>query len=117
MMYGNILRIFLMQYRVDFRKSYNGLLAESMKLNLNVWHGDCILFLNKDKSKIKILYSDKTGIWLSTKHFSASAMKSKFKFLKEEKCNEISQAEMAMLFEGARYEVTAKAKEWSPEKD
>lgn len=116
MIYGNVTKIFLAQHKVDFRKSHNGLLAESFKLNLNVWNGDCILFLSKNKTKIKILYADKTGLWLSTKIFSASAMKTKFKFLREEKCDEITRAEMAMLFEGARFEVTAKAKEWSPQK-
>lgn len=112
MIYGNITKIFLAQHKVDFRKSHNGLLAESYKLKLNVWDGDCVLFLSKNKTKIKILYADKSGLWLSTKIFSAGAMKTKFKFLNEEKCDEITRAEMAMLFDGAQFEVTAKAKEW-----
>lgn len=116
MIYGNIRKIFLAQHRIDFRKSHNGLLAESFKLKLNVWDGDCVLFLSKNKTKMKILYADKTGLWLSTKIFSAGAIKTKFKFLNEASCDEITQAEMAMLFEGARFEVTAKAKEWSPQK-
>lgn len=117
MIYGNITKIYLAQHKVDFRKGHTGLLAESFKLKLNVWDGDCILFLNKNKTSIKILYADTTGLWLSTKLFSASAMKTKFKFLNEEKCDEITRAEMAMLFEGARFEVMAKAKEWTPQKN
>ena len=79
--YAKINRIILAEYRVDFRKQEHGLFGEVYALGLNPFAGDLVIFISKGKRKIKLLYADPSGLWLSKKTFSAEAMKTKFKFL------------------------------------
>jgi hypothetical protein len=103
-------KIWLIRHRVDFRRAHNGLLAEAYKMNLNPFVGDVLIFIGKNRRRIKVLHADDTGLWVSAKIFTMEAMKSKFKFLLEPHCEEITQAELAMLMEGSRYTVEKKVK-------
>lgn len=96
-------RIWLARHRVDFRKQHDGLLAEAYKMNLDPFAGDLLIFIGRHRRRIKVLYADSTGIWLSAKRFTLEAMKTKLDFLLEPSCDSITQAELAMLIEGSSY--------------
>ena len=59
---GHIKRVFVAQHRVDFRKRYDGLLAESYKLGANPYSGDCILFFSRDSTQLRFLAGDGLGL-------------------------------------------------------
>ena len=101
-------RIWLARHRVDFRKQHNGLLAEAYKMSLEPFAGDVVIFIGKNRRRIKVLYADQTGMWISAKIFTMEAMKTKLKFLFEPSCEEITSAELAMLIEGSRYTLEKK---------
>ncbi|MBP7992858.1 MAG: IS66 family insertion sequence element accessory protein TnpB [Candidatus Magasanikbacteria bacterium] len=107
-------KIWLARHRVDFRKQHEGLLAEAYRINLNPYKGDVIIFIGKNLRKIKVLYADNNGIWLSSKLFSSEAMKTKFKFLNDPFCDEISSAELALIIDGTRYSIEKKVSPYIP---
>ena len=96
-------RIFLARHRVDFRKQHDGLLAEAYKMNLDPFSGDAVIFIGRARRRIKVLYADGTGLWVSAKKFTMEAMKTKLSFLLEPACQSITSAELAMLIEGSSY--------------
>ena len=101
-------RIWLACHRVDFRKQHDGLLAEAYKMNLDPFSGDLIIFVGRARRRIKVLYADNTGLWVSSKKFTLEAMKTKLRFLFEPSCRSITQAELAMLIEGSAYTLNKK---------
>ena len=101
-------RIWLARHRVDFRRQHQGLLAESYKMNLNPFNGDVIIFVGRGLRRIKVLYADVSGLWVSTKLFTGDAMKTKLNFLTDPNCDEISQSELALLIDGSRYTIEKK---------
>jgi transposase len=101
-------RIWLAMHRVDFRKQHDGLLAESYKMNLDPFSGDVIIFVGRARRRIKVLYADGTGLWVSAKKFTMEAMKTKLRFLFEPSCQSITPAELAMLIEGSAYTLNKK---------
>ena len=40
-------RVFLARHRGDFRKRFDGLLAEAFQLGADPYDGDCVLFINQ----------------------------------------------------------------------
>jgi len=40
-------RVFSARHRVDFRKRFDGLLAEAFQLGADPYDGDCVLFVNQ----------------------------------------------------------------------
>jgi hypothetical protein len=105
-------RVWLAQHRVDFRRQHQGLLAEAFKMNLDPFTGDVVIFVGRFRRRIKVLYADPTGLWVSTKVFTMESIKTKLKFLIEPSCKIISQAELAMLMEGSRYTIEKKVKNY-----
>lgn len=101
-------RIWLARHKVDFRKGHSGLLAESYKMNLDPFNGDAVIFIGRNRRRIKVLYADGTGLWISSKLFTLEAMKTKLTFLLEPSCSSITAAELALLMEGSRYTIERK---------
>lgn len=58
---SKIKRIFVANYKVDFRKSYDGLMGEAYRLGLNPLAGDLVLFFSSNGIRLKILFCDSTG--------------------------------------------------------
>lgn len=110
---GRRQRIWLARHRVDFRKAHNGLLAEAYKMNLDPFNGDVVIFIGKNRRRLKVLYADPTGTWVSSKVFTLEAMKTKLHFLLEPSCESITSAELAMLCEGSQYTLTKKVASYS----
>ena len=107
-------RIFVVEHVVDFRRQHDGLLAEARRLQLNPFKGDFIIFVGRRKNRIKVLYADRTGLWVSCKQFTMEAMKTAFKFLSEPSSRSITQGEFAMLVEGSSYKLQKKVAEYLP---
>lgn len=101
-------RIWLARHRVDFRKQHGGLLAEAYKMSLDPFKGDVVIFIGRNRRRIKVIHADQTGLWISAKVFTLEAMKTSFKFLLEPMCDSISQGELALLLEGSRYVIEKK---------
>lgn len=65
----SISKIYLYRNPVDFRKMVNGLsLIVEHELNLSPMDGHLYVFFNRNRRKTKILYWDKTGFVLYSKH-------------------------------------------------
>jgi len=105
MISNRIRRIFLICNRIDGRKQHDGLLAEAFKMNLDPFRGDAIIFVGRARRRIRALYADSTGLWLSTKKFTNEAMKTNFRFLKDPTYTKITQGELAMFMEGSSYTI------------
>ena len=101
-------KIWLARHRVDFRRQHQGLLAEAYKMNLNPFNGDVIIFVGRGLRRIKVLYADVSGLWVSTKLFTGEGMKTQLKFLTDPFCEEIAQSELALLIDGSRYTIEKK---------
>jgi hypothetical protein len=74
-----------------------------------------VIFVGKNRRRIKVLYADNTGLLVTAKVFTLEAMKTELRFLAEPSCKSITQAELEMLIEGARYTVEKKVRQY--EKD
>lgn len=62
------LQVFVALEPIDMRKGFEGLYAAvSEKLKAEVRSGALFAFTNKRHTRLKILYWDKTGLWLLTK--------------------------------------------------
>jgi hypothetical protein len=98
-------------HRVDFRKSHDGLLAEAYRMDLDPYAGDVVLFIGRCRHRMKLLFADETGLWLAFKRFNSHAIKTKFRFLEDPQCNQITMAELQMFFEGTAYTVNKRLSE------
>jgi transposase len=62
------LKVFVALDPIDMRKGFEGLYAAvSEKLKGDVKSGALFVFANKSRTRLKVLYWDKTGLWLMTK--------------------------------------------------
>ena len=61
-------RIFVAVAPVDMRKSFNGLwAAASEQLHEDPKSGAVFCFINKERTRLKLLYWDGTGVWVLVK--------------------------------------------------
>ena len=102
---SRVRRFFVVEHRVDFRKGHPGLLAEAFRLGRDPFAGDLLIFVGMNRRALKVLYADPSGLWLSYKQFTADYIKTKLRFLADPTATEITQAELAMIVEGAAYSV------------
>lgn len=62
------LKVFLCLEPIDMRKGFEGLhAAVSGKLKADVKSGALFAFINRKRTRLKVLYWDRTGLWLMTK--------------------------------------------------
>ena len=62
------IRIFVAVVPVDMRKSFNGLWAAAQEqLHEDPKDGAVFAFINKERTRLKLLYWDGTGVWVLTK--------------------------------------------------
>lgn len=63
------LKVFLAVNPTDMRKSFNGLCAIAHDhIGQNRAHEALFVFCNKRRNRLKILYYDRTGLWVAAKH-------------------------------------------------
>lgn len=61
-------RIFLVSGATDMRKSFNGLVAiVENELGSDPLSGHLFVFSNRQRNRLKVLYWDRTGLWVCAK--------------------------------------------------
>ncbi|MEN9635030.1 MAG: family insertion sequence element accessory protein TnpB [Verrucomicrobiota bacterium] len=66
------IKIFLAVEPVDMRKQFNGLWAAAQeKLGEDPKNGAVFAFINKERTRLKLLYWDGTGVWVLAKRLEA----------------------------------------------
>jgi len=105
-------RVFLAEYRVDFRKQMNGLLAEAYRLGADPYGGDCVVFIKKDRTQIRALVGDGYGLYLVSRRFEGSRLRTVLQFAAEPSAGTISTGELSLLLEGSSFTVHQRAKAW-----
>jgi hypothetical protein len=96
------------------RKWHDGLLAEAFQMGLDPFSGDLVIFVGRSRGRLKVLYADETGLWCSAKRFTASLMKTRLLFLSDRSVRSITTADLAMICEGASYQVEKRLLPYSP---
>lgn len=110
-------RIWVADYKVDFRKSFDGLTAEAYGMGLKVLEGDAVVFVSRDKKRVKVLFSDQNGLWVCSKRFHNDKMRAQIQFLTDPSSREISEGELVLLVEGASYSIQRKGSSWKTNED
>jgi hypothetical protein len=62
-----------------------------------------VVFIGRNRRRIKILFADATGLWLASKRFTDYAMKTSFKFLSDPKVTAITSGELHLMCDGVAY--------------
>jgi IS66 Orf2 like protein len=107
-------RILVALWRVDFRKGHLGLLGECRVAGIEPWNGDCVVFVSRCRTRIKVLFADETGLWVSYKQFAKGAIATQVEMLTRPETKSMSQSDFAMLLEGNSYTVTRRKVAWRP---
>jgi hypothetical protein len=105
-------RVFLARHRVDFRKRFDGLLAEAYKLGADPYDGDCVLFVKKDHTQLRAIVGDGVGLYLICRRFEGGRLRNLAAFAQQPCAAEISTAELSLLLEGASFTVHQRAPIW-----
>jgi hypothetical protein len=105
-------RVFLARHRVDFRKRFDGLLAEALRLGADPYDGDCVLFVKKDHTQLRAVVGDGVGLYLICRRFEGGCLRDLAAFAAQPGAAEISTAELSLLLEGASFTVHQRAQAW-----
>ena len=110
-----IRRVFLAEHRVDFRKGFNGLLAEAFQLGAQPYEGDCIVFVKKDQTQLRALLGDRFGLYRVYRRFEGGRLRVLLQFAERPRAHTVSTGELSLLLEGSSYTVHTRAKAWRNE--
>jgi hypothetical protein len=102
--------VVLIADHVDFRKQFNGLLAESYRRNYNPYEGDCLIFFKRDATQIRAIVGDRQGLFLISRRFDGGRLQLK-NLLSRENLS-ITIGELTLLLEGASFNVVKRVKPW-----
>ena len=105
-------RVFLARHRVDFRRRFDGLLAEAFQLGADPYDGDCVLFVKKDHTQLRAIVGDGVGVYLICRRFEGGRLRNLAAFAQDPSATEISTAELSLLLEGASFTVHQRARAW-----
>jgi len=105
-------RVFLARHRVDFRRRFDGLLAEALLLGADPYDGDCVLFVKRDHTQLRAVVGDGVGLYLICRRFEGGRLRSVAAFARDPQATEITTAELSLLLEGATFTVHARARGW-----
>jgi hypothetical protein len=97
-------RVCLLHVKVSFRNGHDGLLGEAYKLGLEPYRGDMIVFIGPKKDRLKILFSDGTGLLVLYKRFNIGTLARKFKFFEDPLTTVITPAQVLNLIEGESHD-------------
>lgn len=104
--------MFLARHQVDFRKGHSGILAEAYNLGLGPYSGDSIVFISKDRRKVKVLMADTNGLRVPYKKSPSGAMRTKLKAVDYPSWQSVSMPELAMVLDGARFQISGRPEGW-----
>jgi hypothetical protein len=78
-------------------------LGESYRLGLSPYEGDIIVFVGRNKNRLKILAADETGLWLCSKLLHEGTVSRDFKFLNDSSVSIIAPSVVQLLIEGTKF--------------
>jgi IS66 Orf2 like protein len=107
-----IRRVFLADHRVDFRKRFDGLLAEARQLGADPYDGDCVMFVKRDHTQLRAIVGDSVGLYLICRRFEGGRLRDIAAFARDPHATEITTAELSLLLEGASFTVHQRARAW-----
>jgi len=105
-------RVFLARHRVDFRRRFDGLLAEARLLGADPYDGDCVMFIKRDHTQLRAIVGDPVGLYLVCRRFEGGRLREVAAFARDPYATEISTAELSLLLEGATFTVHRRATAW-----
>lgn len=107
-------RVLLAEHRVDFRKYHDGLLAEAYRIGADPYDGDCVVFVKKDRTQIRVLVGDSYGLYLVSRRFEGGRLRVLLRFAEQPSTRTVSTGELSLLLEGSSFTVHKRAKAWRP---
>ena len=107
-------RVLLAQHRVDFRKRFNGLLAEAYRLGADPYDGDCVVFIKRDRTQVRVLVGDSFGLYLVSRRFEGGRLRAVLQFAEDPSAKTVSTGELSLLLEGSSFTVHQRVKAWRP---
>jgi hypothetical protein len=107
-----IRRVFLARHCVDFRRRFDGLLAEARQFGADPYDGDCVLFIKRDHTQLRAIVGDCVGLYLVCRRFEGGRLRNVASFVRDPHATEISTAELSLLLEGASFTVHQRAAAW-----
>lgn len=105
-------RIVIIKNRTDFRKGFNGLLADSYKFGFDPYQGDFLVFVKSDRSALRCLVGDARGLYLLSRRFEAGQVSRSWTTSEKGGLADISSAELALILEGVHFTIQKKIKSW-----
>lgn len=105
-------RLVIALHTLDYRKQWNGLLAECYRLGFDPYAGDCVAFVKKDRTQLRALAGDTRGLFLIARRFEGGRLGLDWAFQEEPNTKSITIAELGLLLEGASYTVHRYVKPW-----
>ena len=108
MLPDNIRRVIICGTKVDFRKQWNGLLAESKKRGYDPYDGDLLLYVRRDKSQVRAICGDSKGLFLFSRRFEGGSIPFTF----SDSNQKISLNELRLWFAGSRFTIHSQVKPW-----
>lgn len=93
-------RLVICQHKVDYRKQWNGLLAESYRMGYDPYGGDCMVFLKRDRSQIRILAGDRLGLYILARRFDGGCLPAAWQFVDDPCVKEITASELKQMLDG-----------------
>lgn len=103
-------RVLFANHRVDFRKGFDGLLAEAYRIGARPYEGDCVVFLKKDRTQLRSLVGDRFGLYLVCRRFEGGRLRLLLEFAELPSTSTISTGELSLLLEGSTFTVHKRAK-------
>ena len=108
----HVRRVLLLEHRVDFRKGFDGLLAEAYRVGAAPYDGDCVVFIKKDHTQVRALVGDELGLYLVCRRFEGGRLRTLLAFAADPSARSLSSGELALLLEGSSFTVHARARAW-----
>ena len=97
------LRVWAYPAPADLRKGFDGLAGlVATKLQQDPLRGDCYLFVNRDRTRAKVLVYDGTGLCIYQKRLAQGRFASLWVRDDERAAVELTMSELALVLEGAR---------------
>lgn len=105
-------RVLLVEHRVDFRKGFDGLLGEALRIGARPYDGDCVVFVKRDRKQLRALVGDGLGLYLVCRRFEGGRLRLLLEFAERPGARTVSAGELSLLLEGASFTVHKRAKAW-----